>query len=76
MLTLADVGDITGRATVPESTIGGECGIYYSVFSGNGDLPVGFSLEQRFTWYITSFYGFEPDEDWWFVHDGNHPLPT
>lgn len=64
------------RTVMEESTIGGECGIYYSVFSGNGDLPVGFSLEQRFTWYITSFYGFEPDEDWWFVHDGNHPLPT
>ncbi|MGB1586697.1 MAG: carboxypeptidase-like regulatory domain-containing protein [Thermoplasmatota archaeon] len=58
-----------------DSTIGGDCGIYYSVFSGTGDVPAGFSIEQKFTWYITSFYGFEADEEWWFVEDGAHPLP-
>ncbi len=56
--------------------IGGpDCGIYYSVFSGDAlggaaIIPVGFSIEQPFEWYITEFHGFGPDADWWYIFDG------
>ena len=65
------------RTNLDRTDIGGECGIYYSIFAGGAQgTPAGFSIEQKFTWYVTSFYGFEPDEDWWFIHDGFHPAPV
>ena len=70
------------NATVlEESTIGGDCGIYHSVFAGDatgGAAPVGvgFSVEQQFDWFITAFYGYAPPEDWWYVNDGPLPPPS
>ncbi len=69
-------------------TIGGaECGIYHSVFAGDAlnaahcvsgvpCLPVGFSLEQEFEWFITTFHGYTPPEEWWFLNDGALPPPS
>lgn len=66
-----------------------ECGLYHSVFAGDileqahcgfwDPVPlvkcgVGFSIEQDFEWFITSFHGFVPDEDYWFIEDGA-PVP-
>ena len=72
--------------------VGGEaCGLYHSVFAGDileqqhcflwGPVPlvkcgVGFSIEQRFEWFITEFHGYAPPEDWWFIHDGPVPPPA
>lgn len=66
------------RTVLEESTIGGDCGIYYSVFAGDAVGPAGFSVEQKFTWYITSFYGYtlDPEDEWMFVEDGSHVPPS
>ena len=53
-----------------------DCGIYYSVFAGGAQgTPAGASIQQSFTWFITEFHGFDPDEDWWYTTMGEHPLP-
>ena len=54
-----------------------DCGAYLSVFAGGAQgTPAGFSIEQRFDWFITAFYGYEPPEDWWFIHDGPVTPPS
>ncbi len=53
-----------------------DCGIYHSVFAGGAQgTPVGFSLEQKFTWYISEFHDYLPPEDWWFIVDGEVAPP-
>ncbi len=53
-----------------------DCGIYYSVFAGGAQgTPAGISIQQPFTWFITEFHGFDPADDWWYLTDGDHPLP-
>jgi hypothetical protein len=39
-----------------------------------GACGVGLVVQQRFTYYLTSFFGFEPEKTWRFVSDGP-PLP-
>jgi hypothetical protein len=70
-----------------EFDIGPTCGVYYSVFSGDaghapcGPDPVGCTaagatVEQRFTFYIHAFYGYEPPVDWRFTSDEQVPPPA
>ncbi len=33
-------------------------------------------VEQRFEIFVTNFYGFAPDEDWTFLEDGEHSVPS
>lgn len=68
--------------TLEEYEIGPDCGIYYSVFSGDatGDptgegVPVGVTVEQRFTAYTHAFYGYLPPVDWRFSVDSTVPPP-
>ena len=65
-----------------EWEVGPKCGIYYSVFAGDasGDptgqgVPVGATVEQRFTFYIHAFYGYLPPADWRFTGDEVVPAP-
>jgi hypothetical protein len=62
--------------------IGPKCGIYYSVFAGDatGDpsgqgAGAGVAAEQRFKFFIHSFYGYEPPADWRFSADSTVPPP-
>ena len=40
-----------------------------------GACGVGLVVQQRFTYYLTSFFGYEPTKEWRFVADGAPPLP-
>ncbi len=56
--------------------LGPECPVYYSVFAGgNGGVPVGFTLQQRFAAYSFAFYSYEPPEGWSFTESGTVPEP-
>lgn len=57
-----------------DSDIGGDCPIYYSIFSGG---LAGVTVEQRATMYIHAFYNYLPPEDWRFTtdSDGDPPGP-
>ncbi|HUR25999.1 MAG TPA: hypothetical protein VM327_08325 [Candidatus Thermoplasmatota archaeon] len=35
-----------------------------------GACGVGLVVQQRFTYYLTSFFGYEPSKEWRFVNDG------
>lgn len=60
--------------TLEDSDIGGDCPIYYSIFSGG---LVGVTVEQRATMYMHAFYNYLPPEEWRFTtdSDGDPPLP-
>ncbi|HUR24778.1 MAG TPA: carboxypeptidase-like regulatory domain-containing protein [Candidatus Thermoplasmatota archaeon] len=38
-----------------------------------GCLLVGVAAEQRFTWFLHTFYGYQPPEGWRFTSDGSPP---
>jgi hypothetical protein len=40
-----------------------------------GACGVGLVVQQRFTFFLTSFYGFQPAPEWRFVVDGAPPVP-
>ncbi|MGB1586696.1 MAG: carboxypeptidase-like regulatory domain-containing protein [Thermoplasmatota archaeon] len=83
---------VADGATLAERGVGTpECGLYHSVFAGDvleqahcgfwDPVPlvkcgVGFSIEQEFEWFITSFHGFVPDEDYWYIEDGAPTPPS
>ncbi len=70
---------IRGRVlneSLASHNVGENCPIYHSVFAGGiAGTPVGFSVQQDFTWYITEFHGYMPPEDWWFTVDGEYYPP-
>lgn len=56
--------------------IGGPCGIFHSVFAGEASgLPIGVTLQQRFTLFSHSFHGYLPPADWTFANAGAPPQP-
>ena len=59
-----------------EVALGPECPVYYSVFAGgNAGVPVGFTLQQRFTAFSFAFYSYAPPEGWSFAETGEVPEP-
>lgn len=54
----------------------GGCRVYYSIFSGqSAGLPVGATVQQRFTAYSLAFYSYAPPEGWSFTGTGEVPQP-
>lgn len=58
----------------------GSCPIYYSIFAGDatGDaagVPIGATVEQRFTMYMHAFHGYLPPAGWRFTADNAVPAP-
>ncbi len=51
-----------------------------SLFPGAGGVPdvaeLGLAIEQPFEMFVHVFYGFVPDDDWAFIFDGSHKVPT
>lgn len=41
-----------------------------------GAVGVGAAIDQEVKSYISIFYNFKPAEDWMFINDGEHPLPS
>ncbi len=65
------------EASLREWEVGGPCGLFHSVFAGTtAGLPVGASVQQRFTLVSHSFHGYLPPAAWTFAHDGAPPPPT
>lgn len=69
--------DRASEEDIQRSGIGGDCPIYYSIFSGEVVPLVGFTVEQRGSAYIHAFYNYLPPEDWRFSSDtdGEPPSP-
>lgn len=56
--------------------LGGPCGVHHSVFAGESPgLPVGVTVQQRFTLVTHSFHGYLPPSTWTFARDGTAPTP-
>lgn len=50
--------------------------VYYQVFaSDEGPVPAGMVANQQFDCIIHVFYNMQPNPDWLFSRDGEHPLP-
>ncbi len=51
-----------------------------SLFSGQEGVPevveAGLAVEQPFEMFVHVFYGFAPEDDWSFIHDGSHVTPS
>ncbi len=55
--------------------IGGGIGVDVAMFS-DGPAGNGAALDQPFDVYMSLFYNMAPDDEWTFVEDGEHPVPT
>lgn len=67
---------IADAADLEAGTIGGTCGIWHSIFSGDtAGLPAGITLQQKFEIISHAFYGFLPPEGYRFSVDGDPKPP-
>lgn len=69
-------------AILRDYEIGPRCGVYFSIFAGDAtgdptgqDIPLGVTVEQRFTAYTHAFYGYMPPAGWRFSDDDTVPMP-
>lgn len=68
--------NIADQEELERGTIGGECGIWYSVFSGDtAGTPLGVTVQQKFDIYSHAFYGYAPFEGWRLTEHGEPPQP-
>jgi hypothetical protein len=68
------LGHVSGDDAA-DAELGNRTGLVFSIFAGAGTYPVGLTLEQRYTFYIHTFYGYTPPEGWRFSTDGTVPPP-
>jgi hypothetical protein len=65
---------------IEDAEVGNRTGLITAVFSGaaeNNPTGIGgFVVQQRFSVFITLFYGYQPPEDWTFVATGTVPPPA
>lgn len=65
---------------IEDSELGNRTGLITAVFSGAAEgNPTGiggFMVQQRFSVFVTVFYGYTPPEDWTFVATGEVPPPV
>lgn len=68
------LGSVSGDDAA-DAELGNRTGLVFSIFSGEGDVPVGVTVSQRYTFFIHAFYGYEPPETWRFTDEGTVPPP-
>lgn len=68
-------GSVSGE-DAEDAELGNRTGLVFSIFSGEGDVPLGVTVSQRYTFFIHAFYGYQPPEDWRFTADGTVPPPA
>jgi hypothetical protein len=68
------LGSVSGEEA-EEAELGNRTGLVFSIFSGEGDVPIGVTVSQRYTFFIHAFYGYEPPETWRFTDEGTVPPP-
>jgi hypothetical protein len=68
--------NIANETEVKAGTIGGTCGMFYSVFSGDtAGTPAGITVQQKFDIFSHAFYGYTPYDGWRFTEDPGVPTP-
>jgi hypothetical protein len=61
---------------VQAGSIGGNCPIWHSVFSGGfAGTPAGVTVQQKFSIFSHSFYNYAPPDGWRFSTSGEVPPP-
>jgi hypothetical protein len=69
------LGHVSGD-DAQDAELGNRTGLVFSIFSGGAQgTPLGITVEQRYTFYVHAFYGYQPPEGWRFTDSGSVPPP-